>query len=119
MKKFFIGLLAVMFFAGMAYAEAPDMDFSGMINTRGTYISNDSGVSDDPGEYMKYDMEFDADLKIKPNDTSFVFLNMEIHDEDFADPGEDNLDDNIEFKRAFLYDLNPVGVGALRHSASS
>jgi hypothetical protein len=49
MKKFFIAMLAVLFVAGAAYAGAPAIDFSGMINTRGQYFSNDDGVTTDAG----------------------------------------------------------------------
>jgi hypothetical protein len=118
MKKFFIGLLAVMFVAGAAYAGAPEVDFSGMINTRGQYFSNDDGITKDAATYMIYDMEFDADLKIKPNDKSFVFINWEMHDESWlATPGGSDdkglkydakkdeyklqNDDNIAIKRAY------------------
>jgi hypothetical protein len=105
MKKFLIAMLAVLFVAGAAYAAAPAMDFSGMINTRGTYVSNETGFDPDPGDYMYYDMEFDADLKINPTDKTSIFLNFEIHDEAFlASPGDSNAktgDDNIVFKRAF------------------
>jgi hypothetical protein len=105
MKKFFIAMLAVLFVAGAAYAAAPAMDFSGMINTRGTYVSNETGFDPDPGDYMYYDMEFDADLKINPTDKTSIFLNFEIHDEAFlATPGDSEAktgDNNIMFKRAY------------------
>ena len=42
MKKLFIITLAVLFAAGAAYAV--EYDYSGMINTRGTYLDNDSGL---------------------------------------------------------------------------
>jgi hypothetical protein len=105
MKKFFIAMLAVLFVAGAAYAAAPAMDFSGMINTRGQYFSNDDGVTKDAGNYMIYDMEFDADLNIKPTDKTAVFLNFEIHDESWLTPAGDSDgksgDDQIAFKRAY------------------
>jgi hypothetical protein len=114
MKKFFIGLLAVMFVAGAAYAGAPDMDFSGMINTRGQYFSNDDAVTEDSGDYMIYDMEFDADLNIKASDKSGVFLNFEIHDESWLETpgGSDDKtgDDQIAFKRAFGYHTFGTGT---------
>jgi hypothetical protein len=54
---------------------------------------------------MFYDMEFDADLKIKASDKSFVFINWEMHDENWeATPGDSNSktgDDNIAIKRAY------------------
>lgn len=113
MKKFFIGLLAVMFVAGAAYAGAPDMDFSGMINTRGQYFSNDDGVTEDAGNYMIYDMEFDADLTIKPTDRNGVFINFEIHDESWLEPSNDSNgktgDDQIAFKRAFGFHTFDAG----------
>jgi hypothetical protein len=103
MKKFFIGMLAVLFAAGAAYAV--DYDYSGMINTRGQYYSNDTGLSNDSGNYMIYDMEFDSTLKIKPDDMSLIYLNWEIHDESWlASPGGSDSktgDDNIAIKRAF------------------
>jgi hypothetical protein len=118
MKKFFIAMLAVLFVAGAAYAAAPAMDFSGMINTRGTYVSNETGVQAKAADYMYYDMEFDADLKINPTDRTSIFLNFEIHDEAFLSTPNDSdkaglkydadtdtysaaNDDNIVFKRAF------------------
>jgi len=107
MKKFFIGLMAVLFVAGVAYAGAPDIDFSGMINTRGQYFSNDDGITEDAGDYMIYDMEMDSDLTIKASDTDGVFLNFEIHDQSWmSTPGNSDQytgDDQIAFKRAFGY----------------
>jgi hypothetical protein len=80
-------------------------DFSGMINTDGVYLSNDSGFEKDARDYMFYEMEFDADLKITPSDKTLIFLNMEIHDETFTasptDSGGKTGDDNIAFKRAY------------------
>jgi hypothetical protein len=103
MKKLFIVTLAVLFAAGAAYAV--DYDYSGMINTRGTYISNSSGEEEDAGNYMDYDMEFDSTLVIKPSDKSSIHLNWEIHDEGFGSTPTDSQsktgDDNIAFKRAF------------------
>jgi hypothetical protein len=103
MKKLFIVTLLVLFAAGAAYAV--DTDFSGMINTRGTYFSNDTGFDNDAYAYMTYDMEFDADLKIMPSDKTLVFLNFEIHDENFGPTPTDSEtktgDDNIIFKRAY------------------
>jgi hypothetical protein len=90
MKKFFIAMLAVLFVAGAAYAGAPTMDFSGMVNTRGQYFSNDNGVTKDAGNYMIYDMEFDADLNIKPTDKTAVFLNFEIHDQSWITSPKDS-----------------------------
>jgi hypothetical protein len=114
MKKIFIALLSVLMVAGYVYAaeeEASIFDFSGMINTRGSYISNGADVTVRPGEeekagdYMYYDMEFDATLKITPTDKSLIHINFEIHDENFtSSPTESNEktgDDNIAFKRAF------------------
>jgi len=105
MKKFFIGMLAVLMVSGAVYAAAPDMDFSGMINTRGRYVSNDTGVQEDAYDYMFYDMEFDADLAIRPTDKTGIFLNFEIHDENFNSKPNDSQsktgDDNIVFKRAW------------------
>jgi hypothetical protein len=114
MKKLFLITLAVLFVAGAAYAGAPDMDFSGMINTRGQYFSNDDGVTEDSGNYMIYDMEFDADLNIHASDKSGVFLNFEIHDENFdVTPGgsdDKTGDDQIAFKRAFGYHTFGTGT---------
>jgi hypothetical protein len=115
MKKFFIALLSLLMVAGFAYAaeeEAGTMfDFSGMINTDGVYLDNDSGLQGEKDltgksyDYMFYEMEFDADLKITPSDKTLVFLNMEIHDETFVtsptDSGDKTGDDNIAFKRAY------------------
>jgi hypothetical protein len=109
MKKIFIALLSLLMVAGFAYAaeeEAGTMfDFSGMINTDGVYVSNDTGFEKDARDYMFYEMEFDADLKITPSDKTLVFLNMEIHDETFVtsptDSGDKTGDDNIAFKRAY------------------
>ena len=58
MKKLFIALLSVLMVAGAAYAA--EYDFSGMINTRGSWINNSGSISDDSEDYMYYDMEFDA-----------------------------------------------------------
>jgi hypothetical protein len=103
MKKLFIVTLAVLFLSGAAYAV--EYDYSGMINTRGSYISNSTGESSDAGNYMYYDMEFDSTLKIKPTDKSLIYLNWEIHDENWVDtPGGSDTktgDDQIAFKRAF------------------
>ncbi|RLB97701.1 MAG: hypothetical protein DRH90_22980, partial [Deltaproteobacteria bacterium] len=81
MKKLFIITLAVLFAAGAAYAV--EYDYSGMINTRGTYLDNDDGISEKDA-YMWYDMEFDSTLKINPTDQSQIYLNWEIHDENFT-----------------------------------
>jgi hypothetical protein len=109
MKKLFIILFSVLMVAGFAYAaeeEAGTMfDFSGMINTAGVYLKNGSGLEEKAYDYGYYEQEFDADLKITPNDKSLIFLNMEIHDESWlATPfGSDDKtgDDNIMFKRAY------------------
>ncbi len=102
MKKLFIITLAVLFAAGAAYAV--EYDYSGMINTRGTYLDNDDGISEKDA-YMWYDMEFDSTLKINPTDQSQIYLNWEIHDENFTgspqSSGGKTGDDNIAFKRAF------------------
>jgi hypothetical protein len=83
------------------------MDFSGMINTRGQYFQNSSGLSNDAENYALYDMEFDGSLNIKAADKSGVFLNFEIHDETWLESpgGSDDKtgDDNIAFKRAYGY----------------
>jgi hypothetical protein len=103
MKKLFIVTLAVLFFAGAAYAV--DYDYSGMLNTRGSYINNSGSTSDDAYDYMYYDMEFDSTLIIKPSDKTFIRLNWEIHDENFdvspTDSEGKTGDDNIAFKRAW------------------
>jgi hypothetical protein len=114
MKKFFIAMLAVLFVAGAAYAAAPAMDFSGMINTRGQYFSNDNAVTEDSGNYMIYDMEFDADLNIHAADKTGVFLNFEIHDESWLSKANDSNtktgDDQIAFKRAYGYHTFGTGT---------
>jgi len=103
MKKLFIITLAVLFLSGAAYAV--EYDFSGMINTRGTYISNSSGEQEEAGSYMDYDMEFDASLGIRPTEKDLIFLNWEIQDKGFdASPlagGDSPSDDNIFFKKAY------------------
>ena len=103
MKKLFIVTLAVLFFAGAAYAV--DYDYTGMLNTRGSYIDNSGSISDDSEDYMYYDMEFDSTLIIRPSDQSFIRLNWEIHDENFdqspTDSQDKTGDDNIAFKRAW------------------
>ena len=119
MKKLLIITLAVLFAAGAAYAV--EYDYSGMINTRGSYIDNWSGEfdKDEAGDYMYYDMEFDSTLVIRPTDKSSIHLNWEIHDESWLDTAGDSnsygsdtdaddqidslqgADDNIVFKRAF------------------
>jgi hypothetical protein len=77
-----------------------------MINTRGTYIDNTTGESDDPGDYMDYDMEFDGTLKIRPTDQSLIYLNWEIQDKGFGPTPQNSSnavadDDNIYIKRAY------------------
>jgi len=111
MKKLFIVTLAVLFFAGAAYAV--EYDYSGMINTRGRYLENDSGLQGDkntwPGDtadYMFYDMEFDSTLNIMPTDKSLIRLRFEVHDENFTtgpapSSGDGASDDNIYFNRAW------------------
>lgn len=103
MKKLFIITIAVLFFAGAA--NAVDYDYSGSIYARGSYISNSDGYSDDAYSYMYYDMEFDSTLKINPTDKSQIYLNWEIHDENWeSTPGgsdDKTGDDNIAIKRAF------------------
>jgi hypothetical protein len=103
MKKLFIISIAVLFLSGAAYAV--DYDYSGMINTRGSYISNSGSIAEEAYDYMYYDMEFDSTLKINPSDKSQIYLNWEIHDENWeATPsGSDSKtgDDQIAFKRAF------------------
>ena len=68
-------------------------------------MSNDTGESEDAGDYMYYDMEFDSTLKIKPTDKALIYLNWEIHDENWiataADSNSKVGDDQIAFKRAF------------------
>ncbi|MFC1876480.1 hypothetical protein ACFL2E_04305 [Thermodesulfobacteriota bacterium] len=116
MKKLFIILFSVLMVAGFVYAaeeeeEGTVFDFSGMINTRGSYLDNDTGELEDAGDYMYYDMEFDGTLKITPTDQTLIYLNWEIHDENYtvspdAAPGAPN-DDNIYFKRAYgSYDFS-------------
>ena len=103
MKKLFIVTLAVLFFAGAAYAV--EYDYSGMINTRGSWINNSGSTSDDSEDYMYYDMEFDSTLNIRPSDKSLIRLNWEIHDENFDESPTDSQDktgdDQIAFKRAW------------------
>jgi hypothetical protein len=107
MKKLFIITLAVLFAAGTAYAV--EYDYSGMINTRGSYIDNSGSISDDSYDYMYYDMEFDSTLNINPTDKSLIRLNWEIHDNNFDESptssqdltGKGNDDDQIAFKRAW------------------
>jgi len=102
MKKLFIITLAVLFLSGAAYAV--EYEFSGMINTAGTYISNSSGEEEKAGTYMFYDMEFDGSLGIRPTDKDLIFLNWEIQDKDFDGDydSETNVsDDNILFKKAY------------------
>jgi hypothetical protein len=107
MKKLFIITLAVLFAAGTAYAV--EYDWSGMINTRGSYIDNSGSTSDDSYDYMIYDMEFDSTLNINPTDKTLIRLNWEIHDENFTGSpqssqdltGKGNDDDQIAFKRAW------------------
>ncbi len=107
MKKLFIITLAVLFAAGTAYAV--EYDYSGMINTRGSYIDNSGSISDDSYDYMIYDMEFDSTLNINPTDKTLIRLNWEIHDENFTGSPQDsqdltgkaNDDDQIAFKRAW------------------
>jgi len=103
MKKLFIVTLAVLFFAGAAYAV--EYDYSGMINTRGSWINNSGSISDDSEDYMYYDMEFDSTLNINPTDKTLIRLNWEIHDENFNQSPTDSEgktgDDNIAFKRAW------------------
>jgi hypothetical protein len=54
---------------------------------------------------MIYDMEFDADLKIKPSDTDRITINWEMHDESWlSSPSDSNGktgDDNIAIKRVY------------------
>ena len=83
MKKLFIATLAVLFIAGVAYAGVPTMDFTGMFYVRGSYISNDSGVEEDAGNYMYYDQELDADWKISASDKTFVSVNFEARDQNW------------------------------------
>ncbi len=103
MKKFFIVTLAVLFAAGTAYAV--EYDYSGMINTRGSYIDNSGSISDDSFDYMYYDMEFDSTLNINPTDKTLIRLNWEIHDENFGTSptgsNDKTGDANIAFKRAW------------------
>jgi hypothetical protein len=107
MKKLFIITLAVLFAAGTAYAV--EYDWSGMINTRGSYIDNSGSISDDSYDYMYYDMEFDSTLNINPTDKTLIRLNWEIHDNNFDESptssqdltGKGNDDDQIAFKRAW------------------
>ena len=103
MKKLFIVTLAVLFAAGAAYAV--EYDYSGMINTRGSYIDNSGSISDDSYDYMYYDMEFDSTLNINPTDKTLIRLNWEIHDENFTQSptgSQDKTgDDQIAFKRAW------------------
>ena len=107
MKKLFIVTLSVLFFAGAAYAV--EYDYSGMINTRGSYLSNDGSISDDAYDYMYYDMEFDSTLNIMPSDKTLIRLNWEINDQNFDESptgsqdetGKANDDDQIAFKRAW------------------
>ena len=109
MKKLLTALFSVLMVAGFVYAaeeEASIYDFSGMINTRGSYLSNDTGEAEDAGDYTYYDMEFDGTLKIKPTDQSLIYLNWEIHDENFTASPDSGAraagnDDNIYFKRAY------------------
>ena len=103
MKKLLIITLAVLFAAGAAYAV--EYDYSGMINTRGSYIDNSGSIAEKSYDYMYYDMEFDSTLNIKPTDKTLIRLNWEIHDENFdespTDSNDKTGDDQIAFKRAW------------------
>ena len=104
MKKLFIITLAVLFATGAAYAV--EYDYTGMLNTRGTYLDNPSGIQDKSVDYSWYDMEFDSTLNINPTDKSLIRLRFEIHDQNFGpspNPGSDPAggDDNIYFNRAW------------------
>jgi hypothetical protein len=107
MKKFFVVLFVVFFAATSAYAL--DFQTKGMFNTRGTWISNDSGTQEDAVDYGYYDMELDITNTIVVNDNTKVIVNYEIHDENWLTSNHDDwkhvdgqgLDDNIEFKRVF------------------
>ena len=90
MKKLLIITLAVLFAAGAAYAV--EYDYSGMLNTRGSYIDNSGSIADKSYDYMYYDMEFDSTLNIMPTDKSLIRLNWEIHDENFDQSPTDSND---------------------------
>jgi hypothetical protein len=109
MKKLFLITLAVLFFAGAAYAT--NVEFGGAYYVRGSYISNEDGLScEDTANYMYYDMDLDLDVNFIVNDNTKIITYSEIHDENYNEAGgtdgrdvEDgrDLDDNIEIKRVF------------------
>lgn len=110
MKKFLIALFTVFMMAGFVYADAHEeeasiFNFSGMFNSAGVYLSNDDGYEDEAYAYMFYEMEFDANLQINPNDMTQINLNAEIHDEKWDDApgyaGTMTTEENIVFKRAW------------------
>jgi hypothetical protein len=111
MKKLFVVLFVVFFAATSAYAL--DFQTKGMFNTRGSWISNDSGRQTDAVDYGYYDMELDITNTIVVDDNTKIIVNYEIHDENWgSDQGsaaggydgyhtDPNDDDNIDFKRVF------------------
>jgi hypothetical protein len=107
MKKLLVIMFVVLFAATAAYA---DTTISGMMNTRGSYFSNDDGLqTDEPGDpvvdWAEYDMEFDADVSFRPSEETFVNVNFEMHDETWLTGNTDGRggtdDDNIEIKRVW------------------
>jgi hypothetical protein len=100
MKKFLVALLAVLMLSSVAYAASIDVD--GSYYVRGRYLSNPTASLDgDFDAYTNYDHELDLWGQINVDDTTFVRFRFEIADEVFADPTEDDTDDNIELQRVW------------------
>jgi len=125
MKKVFAVLFTVLLVAGTAYAV--DFEADGMMNVRGTAISNETGTSNgdndfqlydadtnpnaesETASYMYYDQELDMNVRLKVTDQTLILLNFEIRDQNWlvgnTDRTEDDqtdMDDNIDFKRNWL-----------------
>jgi len=108
MKKLILALLCVLLTAG--FAVAAEIDFRGMYYARGSYIDNEDGLSgSDTADYFFFDHELDITSRILVTDKTRVIVNFEIRDETWTGSPQDgaaenrdqNMDDNIEFKRVF------------------
>jgi hypothetical protein len=110
MKKFLLALLCVLLTAGFAFAV--DVDLKGMYYARGSYLDNDDGLgdgSDEAYDYFFFDHELDLTARLLVTDKTRVIVNFEIRDESWLagntdgsqEDREQDMDDNIEFKRVF------------------
>ncbi len=93
MNRIFAALLAVLLVAGSAYAV--EMETTGSFYARGSYINNNSGLSNnDTASFAYYDSELDMTVTLKISDQTKIITNFEIRDQEWLTSRQD--DRNID-----------------------